>query len=58
MQPLVGLIMGSVSDWETLQHTAQTLERLGVPHEVRVLSAHRTQDLLFEYAASAQTRGN
>ena len=57
MQPLVGLIMGSVSDWETLQHTAQTLERLGVPHEVRVLSAHRTPDLLFEYAASAQTCG-
>ena len=57
MPPLVGLIMGSVSDWETLQHTAQTLERLGVPHEVRVLSAHLTQDLLFEYAVSAQTRG-
>ena len=57
MQPLVGLIMGSVSDWETLRHTAQTLERLGIPHEVRVVSAHRTPDLLFEYAATAETRG-
>ena len=56
-QPLVGLIMGSASDWETLQHAAQTLERLGIPHEVRVVSAHRTPDLLFEYAASAETRG-
>ena len=57
MQPLVGLIMGSVSDWETLRHTAQTLERLGIPHEVRVVSAHRTPDLLFEYASTAETRG-
>ncbi|MBL8058543.1 MAG: 5-(carboxyamino)imidazole ribonucleotide mutase [Anaerolineales bacterium] len=57
MQPLVGLIMGSKSDWETLQHTAQTLEQLGVPHEVRVVSAHRTPDLLFEYAGSAEARG-
>ena len=57
MQPLVGLIMGSVSDWETLQHAAQTLDRLAVPHEVRVVSAHRTPDLLFEYASTAETRG-
>lgn len=57
MQPLVGLIMGSASDWETLEHGALTLEQLGVPHEVRVVSAHRTPDLLFEYAASAESRG-
>lgn len=57
MQPLVGVIMGSRSDWETLKHTAETLESLGVPHEVRVVSAHRTPDLLFEYAASAESRG-
>jgi len=57
MQPLVGLIMGSKSDWETMQHCAQTLEQLGVPHEVRVVSAHRTPDLLFEYAGAAEARG-
>ncbi|SCZ55256.1 5-(carboxyamino)imidazole ribonucleotide mutase [Thiohalomonas denitrificans] len=57
MQPLVGLIMGSVSDWDTLQHTAETLEKLGVPHEVKVVSAHRTPDLLFEYTSEAETRG-
>jgi 5-(carboxyamino)imidazole ribonucleotide mutase len=57
MPPLVGIIMGSKSDWETLQHAAQTLEQLGVPHEVRVVSAHRTPDLLFEYAAGAEGRG-
>jgi 5-(carboxyamino)imidazole ribonucleotide mutase len=51
MQPLVGLIMGSRSDWDTLRPAAETLEKLGVPHEVRVVSAHRTPDLLFEYAA-------
>ncbi|MCI2430657.1 5-(carboxyamino)imidazole ribonucleotide mutase [Candidatus Acetothermia bacterium] len=56
-QPLVGVIMGSKSDWETLQYTAQTLEQLGVPYEVRVVSAHRTPDLLFEYAATAESRG-
>ncbi len=56
-QPLVGLIMGSASDWDTLQHTAATLEQLGIPHEVRVVSAHRTPDLLFEYAAGAEARG-
>jgi 5-(carboxyamino)imidazole ribonucleotide mutase len=57
MQPLVGIIMGSKSDWETMQHVAQTLGQLGVPHEVRVVSAHRTPDLLFEYAESAEGRG-
>lgn len=57
MQPLVGLIMGSVSDWETLQHTAQTLDRLSIPHEVQVVSAHRTPDLLFEYVGCAEKRG-
>jgi 5-(carboxyamino)imidazole ribonucleotide mutase len=57
MQPLVGVIMGSKSDWETLAHAARTLEALGVPHEVRVVSAHRTPDLLFEYAAAAEGRG-
>ena len=57
MQPLVGIIMGSRSDWETMAHTVDTLDKLGVPHEVRVVSAHRTPDLLFEYAGSAETRG-
>ena len=57
MQPLVGIIMGSSSDWETMQGAATTLTQLGVPHEVRVISAHRTPDLLFEYAASARGRG-
>lgn len=55
--PLVGLIMGSQSDWETMQHAAAQLEALGVPYEARVVSAHRTPDLLFEYAASAAGRG-
>lgn len=55
--PLVGVIMGSQSDWETLGHTAATLEELGIPHEVEVISAHRTPDRLFEYAAVAQERG-
>ena len=55
--PLVGIVMGSRSDWETLQHAAARLEGLGVPHEVRVVSAHRTPDLLFDYAAAAQGRG-
>ena len=49
--------MGSSSDWETMQHTAAMLEELGVPHEVQVVSAHRTPDLMFEYAASAEARG-
>ncbi len=57
MQPLVGVIMGSKSDWETLSHAVQTLEALEVPHEVRVVSAHRTPDLLFQYAESAESRG-
>ena len=54
---LVGLIMGSKSDWDTMQHAAQILEVLGVPHETKVVSAHRTPDLLFEYAVSAEARG-
>jgi 5-(carboxyamino)imidazole ribonucleotide mutase len=54
---LVGVIMGSQSDWETLSHCAQTLTELGVPHEVRVVSAHRTPDLMFEYAENAENRG-
>ena len=57
MKPLVGVIMGSSSDWETMQATADMLTRLGITHEVRVISAHRTPDLLFEYAASARERG-
>jgi 5-(carboxyamino)imidazole ribonucleotide mutase len=56
-RPLVGVIMGSRSDWETMSHAVATLEALGVPHEVRVVSAHRTPDLLFEYATSAVPRG-
>lgn len=55
--PLVGLIMGSRSDWETMRHAAETLDSLGVPYEQRVVSAHRTPDLLFEYAATAAARG-
>ncbi|MFZ0501455.1 MAG: 5-(carboxyamino)imidazole ribonucleotide mutase [Steroidobacteraceae bacterium] len=57
MNALVGIIMGSASDWETLRCAAETLEKLGIPHEVKVVSAHRTPDLLFEYAASARSRG-
>ena len=56
-QPLVGVIMGSSSDWETLRHAAETLQELGVPHEVKVVSAHRTPDLMFDYAAGAEARG-
>jgi len=55
--PLVGVIMGSTSDWETMEHAANTLRDIGVPFETRVVSAHRTPDLLFEYAASAEKRG-
>lgn len=55
--PLVGVVMGSRSDWDTMQHAVQRLEALGVPHEVRVVSAHRTPDLLFQYAEQAQARG-
>lgn len=57
MKALVGIIMGSSSDWETLRGAAEVLEKLGIAHEVRVVSAHRTPDLLFEYAASAASRG-
>jgi 5-(carboxyamino)imidazole ribonucleotide mutase len=57
MNPLVGIIMGSTSDWETLKPATELLEQLGVAHEVRVVSAHRTPDLLFEYAAAAESRG-
>lgn len=56
-QPLVGVIMGSRSDWETLAGATEVLDRLAVPYEVQVVSAHRTPDLLFEYAASAERRG-
>jgi len=55
--PLVGIVMGSRSDWETMQHAAAKLDALGVAYEVRVVSAHRTPDVLFDYAASAQSRG-
>ena len=57
MKPLVGIIMGSSSDWETMRHAADVLAALSVPFESRVISAHRTPDLLFEYAASAAGRG-
>ena len=53
----VGIIMGSTSDWETMTHAAQTLEGLGVVFEVKVVSAHRTPDLLFQYASTAESRG-
>jgi 5-(carboxyamino)imidazole ribonucleotide mutase len=56
-QPVVAVIMGSQSDWDTMSHAADALKILGIPHEVRVVSAHRTPDLLFEYAASAEARG-
>ncbi len=55
--PVVGIIMGSQSDWETMQYAADTLSQLGVPHETKVVSAHRTPDLLFDYAARAESRG-
>jgi 5-(carboxyamino)imidazole ribonucleotide mutase len=57
MKPLVGIIMGSQSDWETMRAAAEILEKLAIAHEVRVVSAHRTPDLLFEYASTARTRG-
>ena len=56
-QPLVGIIMGSQSDWETMQHAANQLDELGVPYEAQIISAHRTPDLLFEYASGAAARG-
>jgi 5-(carboxyamino)imidazole ribonucleotide mutase len=55
--PLVGVIMGSRNDWPTLSHACETLEKLGIPHEIRVVSAHRTPDLLMDYAAHAESRG-
>jgi len=55
--PLVGIIMGSTSDWETMRHAAETLEKLGVAHETRVVSAHRTPERMFDYARSAEGRG-
>ena len=57
MSALVGVIMGSKSDWSTLSHTAEMLDKLGIPHEVKVVSAHRTPDLLFQYAEEAEARG-
>ncbi|EKD41444.1 MAG: hypothetical protein ACD_73C00720G0005 [uncultured bacterium] len=57
IKPLVGIIMGSSSDLETLTHAVKVLEEYSIPHEVRVVSAHRTPDLLFEYALSAEERG-
>jgi len=57
LSPRVAVIMGSRSDWETMRHAVETLDALGVPNETRVVSAHRTPDLLFEYASSAQARG-
>ena len=56
-QPLGGIIMGSTSDWETMQHSAQTLETLGISYEKRVISAHRTPKLMYEWGASARDRG-
>ena len=56
-KPLVGVVMGSTSDWDTMRETSALLEALGVPHECRVVSAHRTPDLLSSYAKSAQKRG-
>lgn len=56
-EPLVGIIMGSSSDWETMRHAAETLDQLGVPHETRVVSAHRTPKRLYDYAHSAKQRG-
>lgn len=55
--PLVGVIMGSTSDWDTMRHAAEVLEQLGVPHECRVVSAHRTPDRMVDYAKSAAARG-
>ena len=55
--PLIGVIMGSQSDWDTMQHAARTLTGMGIPHECRVVSAHRTPDQLFQYAEAARARG-
>jgi len=56
-EPLVGIIMGSNSDWETMRHAAETLDKLGVPHETKVVSAHRTPKRLYDYAHSERDRG-
>ncbi|MDQ3246654.1 MAG: 5-(carboxyamino)imidazole ribonucleotide mutase [Pseudomonadota bacterium] len=56
-QPLVGIIMGSSSDWETMRHAAETLDKLGVSHESKIVSAHRTPQRLYDYAAGARERG-
>jgi 5-(carboxyamino)imidazole ribonucleotide mutase len=56
-QPVIGIIMGSKSDWETMSHAAETLVELGVPHETRIVSAHRTPQRLYDYARSARDRG-
>lgn len=56
-KPLVGVVMGSTSDWEVMQHAVSRLEQFGVPHEFRVVSAHRTPDLLYQYATEAEARG-
>ena len=57
MEPLVGIIMGSTSDWETMRHAADALTELGVPHETKIVSAHRTPQRLYDYATSAAGRG-
>lgn len=57
MEALVGVVMGSSSDWETMSNTTDTLDKLNIPYEVQIVSAHRTPDLLFEYASTAQQRG-
>jgi 5-(carboxyamino)imidazole ribonucleotide mutase len=57
MQPLVGIVMGSKSDWETMRHAAETLAQFDVPHEAKIVSAHRTPTWMVEYAAGAQDRG-
>jgi 5-(carboxyamino)imidazole ribonucleotide mutase len=56
-QPLVGIVMGSKSDWETMRSAAETLDRFGVPHEAKIVSAHRTPAWMVEYASSAESRG-
>ena len=57
MTALIGIIMGSTSDWETMQHAVQTLEQLNIPHDVDVVAAHRTPDKLFQYAEAAEAKG-
>ena len=57
MTALIGIIMGSTSDWETMKHAADTLEQLNIPHDVEVVSAHRTPDKLFQYAEQAESKG-